>query len=72
MNPTYRGWRSTKLHASLISQGMVTLVYVAGMGCPTSAFGEYCLAMTGLAAGFMGSAVWAGKPAKTEAPPPAP
>lgn len=50
----YRGWRSTKLHLSLITMGLVCVGYAA-TGFAQAAFGEFCMALMG-AAGIYSSA----------------
>lgn len=49
----YRGWKSTKLHLALITQGLISGMYV-GAGCPKELFGTFCmwlLAATGIFSG---------------------
>jgi hypothetical protein len=52
----YRGWRSTKLHLSLITMALISGAYVYA-GAPEMLFGEYAFAMIGAAGVFSGSAV---------------
>jgi hypothetical protein len=64
----YRGWRSTKLHLSLITMGLITFVY--GMaGFPPAAFGEYTLALIS-AAGIYSAAATTEKFVRPAPPPP--
>jgi hypothetical protein len=64
----YRGWRSTKLHLSLITMGLITLVYGLA-GCPAAAFGEYTLAIIS-AAGIYSAAATTEKFVRPAPPPP--
>lgn len=74
MSAPYRsGWKSTKLHLSLITMGVLTLVYVfvvARTGEPAG-FGEYCIAMISAAGIYSGSRVaesFAQRPARQPSP----
>lgn len=53
------GWHSTKLHLALIGMALVTAVFVAVIIITGSAagFGEYCIALVSLSAGYSGSRV---------------
>lgn len=42
--PSYRGWKSTKLHLTLIAMGGVAVAFFA-CGHPASLFGEFCTAL---------------------------
>lgn len=54
MRAHYRGWRSTKLHVSLLAMLVVTVVYWR-MGLPAAQFGEFCNALI-MGAGFYAGA----------------
>jgi hypothetical protein len=50
----YRGWRSTKLHLSLIAMALITGVY--GLASfPAEQFGNYCTAIVGVLGFYAGS-----------------
>ena len=68
----YRGWKSTKLHLSLIAMALISGAY-AWAGFPLVAFGEYCMAILGAASIYSGSAtvekfVKPKAPAKVDSP----
>lgn len=49
-----RGWRSTKLHLSLIALALITGAY-AFTGSKDTLFGEYCFAVLGAAGLYTGA-----------------
>jgi hypothetical protein len=69
MTTAYRGWKSTKLHVSLITMAMITGVY-AIMRMPPTMFGEYCMALIA-AAGIQASSAVVEKVFAKAPPPPA-
>lgn len=54
MRAHYRGWRSTKLHVSLIAMAILVFVYWK-MGFPHAQFADLCNALTMIAGFFAGA-----------------
>lgn len=65
--PPYRGWKSTKLHLSLIAMGIITAMYALA-GFPEHAFDGFVMGILGAAGIYSG----ANTAEKFRAPPPPP